>query len=161
MVFSTPVAFFISHYFLLIRRRLLAELIFTGFLTLYLTINYGALYRVVVPPGWLETQAMVVKPSKWDSLVEGKNLLIIGEDPAAYLHAYPATPYLDWDLSRKHLENPGAFENLSAIYRNFSEDTPDVIIDQKGLVPDLFRQMPTIASRYRRQGDSYVLQSNN
>ncbi len=161
MVFAAPVAFFVSHYFLLIRRRFLAELVFTGFVAIYLTINYGALYRVMVPAGWLETQSLILQPSRWDTLVEGRKLLIVGEDPAAYLHAYPATPYLNWNLSREQLEQPDAFDNLSLIYHNLSEDTPEVIIDQKNLVPALFDRMPTIAARYRRQDDTYILKSSN
>lgn len=161
MVFVAPVSFFISHYFLLIRRKLLAELVFIGFFTLTLIINYGALFHIIIPPGIIKTDALVIQPTPWDRLVEGKKILIVGEDPAAYLHAYPATPYLNWDLSKKHLERTNAFDNLSVIYRNLSNDTPEVIIDQKNLVPDLFKQMPTIASKYTRQDNAYFLKTNN
>jgi len=161
MVFTTPVAFFISHYFLLIRRKLLAELVFIGFVAIYLIINNGVLYRFMVPPDLLDIQALVVQPTRWDQLVEGRRILIVGEDPAAYLHAYPATPYLNWNLSRKHLARANAFDNLSMIYNNLSSDTPEVIIDQQNMVPALFKQMPTIASRYIRQDDTYMLKPNN
>ena len=152
MVFVAPVSFFISHYFLLIRRKLLAELIFVGFLSITLTVNYGVLYRFIVPSGMLDLQALIVQPTPWDQLVEGKKILIVGDEPDAYLHAYPATPYLDWNLSRKHLTGSNAFGNLSRVFNNISHDTPDVIIDQMGLVPALFDQMPTIAAQYTRQG---------
>ena len=161
MLFTAPVAFFISHYFLLIRRKLLAELIFIGFFAIYLVINNGVLYRFMVPPGLMDIQALVVQPTRWDQLVEGKKILIVGKDPAAYRHAYPATPYLNWNLSRKHLARANGFDNISMIFNNLSRDTPEVIIDQENLVAELFQQMPTIASQYTRQGDTYILKSNN
>jgi hypothetical protein len=161
MIFTVPLAFFISHYFLLDRRKLLAELVFMGFVAIILTINYGALYRLIVPPDILEVQSLIVQPTKWDQVVEGKKILIVGGDPDAYRHAYPAAPYLNWNLSRKHLARASAFDNLSMIYNNFSQDTPEVIIDQENLVPQLFKQMPTIASQYTRQGDTYILKPNN
>jgi hypothetical protein len=160
-VFVAPVSFFISHYFLLIRRKLLAELVFLGFLVITLTVNYGVLYRFIVPAGMLDIQSLIVQPTPWDQLVEGKKLLIVGEEPDAYLHAYPATPYLDWNLSRKHLTEANAFGNLSRVFNNISQDRPEVIIDQMGLVPALFDQMPTIAAQYTRQGETYILKSSN
>jgi hypothetical protein len=159
MVFVTPVAFFISHYFLLIRRRWLAELVFMFFLGITLTLNYSVLYRFIVPPKVLEVESLVVKPTKWDQTVAGKKLLIIGSDFAAYRHAYPATPYLNWNLSRNHLEKNQAFDNLSVIYQDLMRDTPEVIIDQSNLVPELFSRMPSIASKYTRKEDTYILRN--
>ena len=159
MVFVTPVAFFISHYFLLIRRKWLAELVFMFFLGITLTLNYSVLYRFIVPPKVLEVESLVVKPTKWDQTVAGKKLLILGSDPAAYRHAYPATPYLNWNLSRNHLEKNQAFDNLSVIYQDLMRDTPEVIIDQSDLVPELFSKMPSIASKYTRKEDTYILRN--
>ncbi len=159
MVFVAPVAFFISHYFLLIKRKFLAELVFLGFLAVTLTLNYSVLYRFIVPASVWEIESLVVRPTKWDQTVEGKKILIIGSDPAAYRHAYPATPYLNWYLSKEHLEGNQAFDNLSIIYQDLMRDTPEVIIDQSNLVPELFSKMPSIASKYIRKQDTYILRN--
>ena len=161
MVFVTPVSFFLSHYFLLIKRRLLAELVFTGFAAITLILNYGVLFQFAVPSGLIEVEKLVVQSTEWDQLVMGKKILIVGEEPDAYLHAYPATPYLNWNLSKSHLEQVKAFNHLSMVYDNLEEDPPEVIIDQKELIPKLFEQMPTIASRYQRQGQAYIRKSSN
>jgi hypothetical protein len=89
MIFTVPLAFFISHYFLLVRRKLLAELVFMGFVAIILTINYGALYRLIVPPDILEVQSLIVQPTKWDQVVEGKKILIVGGDPSAAARPAP------------------------------------------------------------------------
>ena len=115
----------------------------------------------MVPPGVVEYESLLVSGTQWDQLVEGKKLLIIGDEPDAYLHAYPATPYLNWNLSRRHLSHINSFNNLSLIYDNFLNDLPDVILDQMQVVPDLFIQMPTISSLYTKQGDAYLLKTSN
>jgi len=161
MIFVAPVAFFLSHYFLLIRRKLIAELVFTAFLAGILIANYGILYRVIIPAELFRTDTLIVQATPWDELVKGKKLLIVGGAPDAYLHAYPVTPYLNWNLSASHLQQTEAFDNLSEIYANLSNDPPDIIIDQQNLIPDLFNHMPTIAALYRRQGEAYLLKSNS
>jgi hypothetical protein len=161
IIFVTPISFFLSHYFLLIRRKLLAELVFIGFVAVSIIVNYGVLYRFIIPAGIFEIESLVVQPTPWDQLVEGKKLLIVGNHPDAYLHAYPVTPYLNWNLSKNHLEQINAFDNLSIIYYNLRKDPPDIIIDQQNLVQGLFEHMPTIASRYQKQGEAYLLKSSN
>lgn len=161
MVFVTPVSFYLGHLFLLIKRKFLSEVFFLIFFGITLITSYGALYKFVVPPGMFEYERLLVASTQWDQLVQGKKLLIIGEKPDAYLNAYPATPYFNWNLSRKHLDQINSFNNLSLIYENFLNDMPDIILDQKQVVPELFRQMPTISSRYTKQGDAYLLKPSN
>ncbi len=161
VVFITPASFYLGHLFLSIKRKLLSEVIFLAFFAITLTTNYGMLYRLVVPPGLFEYERMLVTGTQWDQLVKGKKLLIIGDKLDAYLNAYPTTPYLNWNLSRKHLDHINSYNNLSLIYENFLNDMPDVIIDQKQVIPELFRQMPTIASLYTKQGNTYFLKPNN
>jgi len=161
IVFVTPISFFLGHLFLLIKRKLLAEAFFLAFFAITIVTNYGVLYKFLVPQGMIEYESLLVSGTQWDKLVEGKKLLIIGDEPDAYLHAYPATPYLNWNLSRNHLNHTNSFNNLSLIYDNFLHDLPDVILDQKQVVPDLFIQMPTISSLYTKQGDAYLLKASN
>ena len=123
--------------------------------------NYGVLNGSLVPTGIFEYENLLVNETKWDQLVKGKRILIIGDKPDAYLHAYPATPYFNWNLSKKHLDETNSFNNLSLIFENLNKDLPEVILDQKQVVPELFKQMPTISSKYTRDGDAYVLKVNN
>ena len=109
----------------------------------------------------LEYERLLVTGTQWDHLVQGKKLLIIGDELDAYMNAYPATPYLNWNLSRKHFNHINSFNNLSLIYDNFLNDLPEVILDQKQVIPELFRQMPTIGSLYTKQEDAYLLKPNN
>lgn len=161
MVFVTPVSFYLGHLFLLIKRKFLSELFFLAFFTITLITTYGSLYRFVIPRDMLEYERLLVTGTQWDHLVQGKKLLIIGDELDAYMNAYPATPYLNWNLSRKHFNHINSFNNLSLIYDNFLNDLPEVILDQKQVIPELFRQMPTIGSLYTKQEDAYLLKPNN
>jgi len=160
MVFVAPMSFYIAHLFLLIKRKVLTEAIFLAFFAITLTINYGVLYKFVVPQALVQYEDLLVQPTPWDQIVQGKKLLIMGDEPDAYLHAYPATPYLNWNLSKAHLNHINSFNTMSLIYDNFINDMPEVILDQKQVVPQLFMQMPTISSKYTKQGNAYLLKSS-
>jgi hypothetical protein len=56
--------------------------------------------------------------------------------------------HLNWQFSQKHLENLEYYDNLTETFINFSENLPEVIIDEKGVVEKLFDKMPTIAIQY-------------
>jgi len=159
MVFIPPCAFYLSHFFLLIRRKFLAEIFFLSFFATTLLINFGTLRGLIVPPKWLNFEGLLTKSTPWDDLVAGKRVLIIGNDLNAYAGAQLATPYLNWELSKRHFNQLQHFNNLSLVYENFTSDLPHIIIDQKNIVPELFQQMPTIASRYTKgnREDAYVL----
>ena len=159
VVFAAPVAFFLSHLFLLVKRRFIAELVFLLFFGWTLTTNYGVLYRFILPAGLVNYDNLLVSETKWDTIVKGKKILILGDQPDAYLHAYLATPYLNWGLAENHFNQLRSFNTLSSIYETFDHQMPEVIIDQQNLVPELFQQMPSIGAQYSKQGDAYLLKA--
>lgn len=130
---------------------------FLAFFAWILITNYGVLYEFIVPSGVVDYKQLLVSETEWDPIVKGKKILILGEKPDAYLHAYLATPYFNWDLSEKQFSQLESFDTVSDIYQTFNQQMPEVIIDQQQLVPSLFEQMPTIASRYTKQGNAYLL----
>ena len=159
MVFGIPCAFYLSHFFLLIRRRFLAEVLFLSFFGLTLLINYGSLKNIVVPQQWFNYQDLLTQATPWDQLVKDKHILIIGEDLNAFERAQLATPYFNWHLSQRHLAQLQSFNSLAVVYRNFAQDLPEVIIDQKQIAPELFERMPTIGAKYRKSTveNAYIL----
>ena len=110
MVLVTPVSFFLGHFFLLIKRRILAEVILLLFFGLTLTVNYGALNGSFKASGLFEFDGLLVKETEWDQIVSGKRVLIIGEQPDAYLQLLPRytiprlEPVQKTSLSNKFLQ---------------------------------------------------------
>ncbi|EMR04332.1 hypothetical protein [Cesiribacter andamanensis] len=144
-------AFYISHYLLLIRQHFKAELIFWGFCLLLVALNVLVLTRMVpeLDP-YIDTERLHVQPRPEQELVEGKKILSLGRDLSLYQHARLATPYLEWRLATRQLSELNYYDNLVDAFSYFHLDTPQVLVDDAGIVPQLFERMPTIASRYQQ-----------
>ncbi|MBU2914286.1 MULTISPECIES: hypothetical protein [Reichenbachiella] len=149
-IYLVPVmAFFVAHHLLVIKNWILAE---ATFLLIFVAIILNLLFPL---RGWLFVDQLVgverllVQPSPYAELTEGKDILVIGEGIEHYKGASLATPYLDWQLSQIHLQHLNYFDNSAEVFLNFTSDMPEVIIDEQEVVPELFRMMPTIAAQYR------------
>lgn len=155
LVLFVPVAaFYISHFFLLIRKRFVTEIAFTLFLLTILFGHFASLYQWRPLSRMLSYETLVVHTTPWDELVKGKKILYVGEeDFSIYNNASLATPYLNWELSSLHLDAPDYYDNLMSIYDNFINDTPEIIIDTEGVMQKVFSRMPSIADKYRK-GDT-------
>ena len=150
ILFIPVAAFYISHFFLLIKRRIITEIAFSFFFLSMLFIHFSTLYQWKIVTPYLSYEKLLVKETIWDPVVAGKKVLILGDSLSVYKNASLATPYLNWKLAALHLSEPGYYDNLMSIFNNFSEDTPDIIIDERGVAEALLARMPSIANRYER-----------
>ncbi len=158
MVFAIPASFYLSHGLTLLRSRFIAEIVFTVFAVSVLLINYGSLKGFFQLSKLVDYEQILVNDHAWDNQVEGKHILVIGNNLDAYRKAELSTPYFNWDLSRSRLEALDSYNNLAEVYQQLVEDPPEVIIDQQQIVPKLFENMPTIAVRYEQKSPGlYVL----
>ncbi len=156
VLFVPVVAFFISHFFLLIRKRFITEISFLLFFIGILTIHFSTLFQWNSVAPWLDYEKLVVQETPWDDLVENKRILYLGDNLSVYKNAQLATPYLNWELSSLQLDSPDYYDNLMSIYENFHEDTPEVIIDTKDVMGKIFTRMPTIAKQYTQGNEAGV-----
>lgn len=156
--------FYLTHYFLLIKNKLISEALFVLVVTLLL---FNGLFPY---QGWLHADEIVsfeklfVHEHKYKSLVQGKKVWYIGDDLSIYDEAKLATPYLDWQLSSSHLQQVDYYDILEKVYLNISNDQPEVIIDEKGVIEKLFEKMPIISRNYRHHESFdgvYLLNSIN
>lgn len=150
IIFVPAFAFFICHFFLLIRRHLLAELIFLIFTLLILGVNYGSAFNWENLREDLSFERLIVQDGPYTELVRGKKVLYLGPEKSVYRNSYHSTPFLDWDLSERVLRKPDYYDNVTLVYRHLSKDLPEVIIDPEGLMDAYFQRMPGIAARYHR-----------
>jgi hypothetical protein len=147
-----PLAYFISHYILLIRRRHLAELTTWLFIASVISVLYLSRYeRIKV----VDFAPMFVTPSS--SEIKDKRILLLKEDWGLYKQNRLATGFLEWRLARDIFENPDYFENLALINRQFHSDPPEVIVDPDNLMQGIFYRLPHWQSKYHREGDYYLL----
>jgi len=79
---------------------------------------------------------------------EGKKILVLGEDLAYYKNAELATPYLNFKLSKKDLEDYNNFDKMAEVYSNFNNELPDLIIDEEGVFKNLSRIIRPLGEKY-------------
>lgn len=141
-----------THFFLLIRRRKLAEMNLWIFLIGIITINYLARYNKI---NAVDYSRLVVQTSSLQTDVVGKRILVLENNPGYLMNNRLATPYLNWRLSEQTLRQPGFYETVTEVYQAFKTDPPDVIIDEENLMKPFFDRMPEIRSAYKREGKIY------
>ncbi|MGF1638715.1 MAG: hypothetical protein ACFCUU_16695 [Cyclobacteriaceae bacterium] len=153
IAFIPMAAFFITHYFLLFRRRLWQEIYFTLFALLILMSFYGnrfekfGVHRLTNFDRILVDQQNNPYPE-----IAGHKILVLGNDLNPLLHASLATPYLSWQLSSMQFKRLDYYDNLSNIYLNFQNDPPVYIIDQESVLPEVFERIPSLGEQYQATG---------
>ncbi|MFT6783978.1 MAG: hypothetical protein ACJA1A_003920 [Saprospiraceae bacterium] len=155
LIFIVPgLAFFTTHYLLLLKRWVVTESITLIICSLLILNMLFPLKEWVFVDELASYDNLIAQESPYKEITSGKEILVIGDHIELYRDASLATPYLNWQFSQKHLENLEYYDNLTETFINFSENLPEVIIDEKGVVEKLFDKMPTIALKYS-QHDSF------
>jgi hypothetical protein len=149
-------AFFLSHYFLLLRRKLLLEIQFAVLVAFIIMVNHGTYFDFFPTAEVVEYEQLLVSETPYDEVARGKKVLVLGVEPDVYRVSKPATPYLQWNLAKRQLTSLNYYDNLIEIRRNFLRDMPDIIIDKEALAPQLFNKIPEIGSQYRETGTAGI-----
>lgn len=155
IVFVPVVAFFLTHYLLLIRRRFVAEIIFSLFFTATILINHGSAFKFFFVHQHIDLGNYLV--AKGQQELKGKKVLVLDNDLNAYVNCQPATPFLDWHMVEDLFTNLNYYDNQTIIYEGFSQDMPEIVIDPNKVMPEVLRKMPILAERYTKKGERYYL----
>jgi hypothetical protein len=154
-VFIPVFSYFISHYFLLIRRKWIAEtmfwIFFLGTVGVLLFARYGKIKSIDY------SEMLVTHPMK---LPKGEKILVLGDHKEAYIDHTVGGYFLNWNLSREVFENPDYFENIIIINNSFQNDPPDIIIDEKDLMRPIMNRIPELQKNYKRVESNYIKISN-
>jgi hypothetical protein len=155
IVFIPSFAYFITHYFLLIRRKNLAEVMFAVLLIGIIGISGLSRYNKI---SWLTFDAMLVKQTT--STFQKEKIMVVNNQLGYYQENKLAGYFLEWPLYSTILDEPDYYENVILIGEMFYNDSPDVIIDPEDKMKAFFKRIPTIASKYKREGELYQKISN-
>jgi len=149
-----PLAYFISHYLLLIRRKRIAEFMVWILIVGLLAVNFASRYHRFTT---ISYAGLFPAPSAYQESVQGKRVMVVGNDIGLYAHNRLAGGFWDWPLSRPYFEHPDYYENLIRIHKAFQKDAPEVIVDEQGLMPPIFERLPRIKALYFQEGALYKL----
>jgi hypothetical protein len=151
IVFIPGLAFLLTHFFLLIRRKkfihLNAWLLFLGIITVAYLARFDKIKSI-------DYTRLVVDNGK--PTIREKRILVLDSSLDMYRENFLATPFLNWQLSQRILRNPDYYEHVTQVYHAFKNDPPEVVVDKENLLKDFFNRMPEIKAAYERQGDGYV-----
>jgi hypothetical protein len=154
LIFFVPcVAFFVSHYLLVIRNWISAELNFLLVAVLIILNHLFTANKWLYVDQFVNYDNLIVTESKYDDLVSKKKILVLGPEMNHYKNAQNATPYLDWRLAKIQLLNLNYYDNSAEVLSNLTKDLPEIIIDSKGITPNIFAMMPTIKRNYVQHPD--------
>ena len=150
--FIPPVAYFISHYLLLIRRKWIAEMMLWTFVLGLLAVNGLSRYDRMVR---VEYAALFPVNSPYQDKITGKKIMILGDDLSLFQQNKLAGFFLDWNLSKKYFEQPDYYENIIKINKAIMDDPPDVIIDPGKLMEPIVERIPLLEKKYRKENEMY------
>jgi hypothetical protein len=154
ITFAPPLAYFTSHYLLLIRRKWIGELMLWILIGGLIATSYLARYQKIKS---IDYTALFFKESSYKDQVKGKKVLVLGTDWGLYEENKMASYFYDWSLSKDYFENPDYFENVVLIDQAFSQDAPEIIVDKNNLMERVMLRNPLLKQNYVRKGDLYVL----
>lgn len=149
VMFFPWVSFFLSHFFLSIKNSLKRELSFLVYFLSTVILYFGITYNYFNIHAFINLDSIIVNTESANEIYTDEKILVLGPDINPYFNAKQATPYFNWNLSKAQLENLNYYDNLEAIDKNLRSDMPEYIVDQIGLVPELFKQIPSLGLEYK------------
>lgn len=152
ITFLPPLAYFISHYLLLIRRRRIAEVMVWLFVGGILTVSYAT--RKGLAPK-VDFSGLFARVSTYEDTIRNKRVMVVGDDMGLYRRNSLGGGFLDWPLSRRYFEHPEYYEHVIRMDNAFAEDPPDAIVDEANLMPAVFERLPAVRRNYQKKGVIY------
>jgi hypothetical protein len=150
IMFLPWVAFFLSHFFLSIRNRLKRELTFFIYMFSIIALYLGFTFHLFSLDQLIKFSPALIKIENTSEqpIYANQKILVLGTDIQPYYFGKVSTPYFNWEISKKELENLNYYDNLEQIDRKIRSDMPDYIIDQVGLAPRIFERIPLLGKEF-------------
>ena len=155
-----PMAYFISNFFLLIKKKFLAEVLFFAFTVVVLFINFGSFFKVEKISKYVSTESLSLAKNPYEKLVKGKSVLVLGDKIEYYQGAIMKGPYLDWAIAEKQIANLDYYDNIMSIYNVFEKEKPEFILDQENLFEKFSEKMPYLKNHYDLESNGVYKRKN-
>lgn len=156
IVFIPALALIFTHFFLSIRRRKFLELnswlLILGIIVIGFLVRYNKFSSV-------DYSRLLVHEQP--SSIRNKKVAVLTNDLSWYNTNRVGLPYLNWKLSQDVFLNPDYYENITEVYHNLQEDSPDAIVDPQNLMVPFFNRFPQERSKYSKEGNVYIKRISN
>ncbi len=135
-----PLVFFLTHYFLIIKSKRLASVMFYILVILIITCNLFTWNKIADFDSFV-SENINVKNSQ-ESLVTGKKILVLSNDLNYYKGAKHGSVFFNWEVSKEIFEGDLSFEKIADVYEGLKGDLPELIIDPNELFSKYLDRIP-------------------
>ncbi len=150
LLYMTPLlAYFLSHYFMLIKRRLFK--IFMPGIVVFGLIGFNIYGYVNLLDRLLVPEIVVVE----------ERVLVLDENFGYYLNKEACSPCFSKPLCSLAFDGLDYYEASATIYKMFDHAKPDLIIDEIGIAQRLFFRFPLLEEQYLRRDSKTYVRINN
>lgn len=143
-LFLPPLTFFITYYLFSIQRKWISELLFLSVLGGIGVQLWATRTEIIYPIDY--SKAIITKPSDFN--LKNQKIWVFGENHSYYIDNKPVTPYFDWYITQKRIEELNNYQALLLFYNQIEKDKPQFIIDQNKQLPPLFERIPLLSQKY-------------
>lgn len=152
IILLPSLTYFISYSLLLIRRRWIAESALWFFIVSVVAINYSSLNGGI---GAVDYSGLFAPASPNADAVQGKKVMVLGDDPAIYRTNQLGGYFLNWKLSERVVKETDDYRHVLKLDELFNKYPPEVIIDPDNLFPGVVNRIPSLKNRYRKENGDY------
>jgi hypothetical protein len=146
VVLLPVIAFYVTHFFLLIKRRRFAEINAWIFIGGIIAIGYLAQYQKI---SLIDYGALRVKPIT--SEIKDKSILILDHDFSLYNQNRLGSGLLTFSLVKKVISAPDYYENIMMVNQSFNgSDLPEIIMDPHDYMDPLLIRIPRLKAMYEK-----------
>lgn len=143
---APAVSFMFTYFFLLIRRRKLAEINGWVFVIGIASTGYFARYEFL-PADW---RGLLVPATSRP--ITQKKILLLEDDPGIWINNRLAPPFVNPELSRRIFNRADEYTCVLLVSRLFTKDPPEIIVDPQNQMQGFFNRIPGLKKDYRQTG---------
>jgi hypothetical protein len=146
IIFVPALSFFMTYFFLIIKREWLSEILFLLTWLIIIGLGYYSIHFLQNT----KTQYLADKTLN-NTTTNNKKILIFGDNFLPYYKNTVATPYFNWNLAQEHFSNLNKYNTTIEVYHNFCNELPEVIIDEHNFMPQLTSRIPLLGNLYEQK----------
>ena len=150
IIMIPSLAYFFSHFLVLIRRKWLGELALWSLVGGVLLMNFLSEQGSTA----VDYSRMLVGTPKQQLPVMNKRVMMLGDDISVYRTNQLGGYFLDWRLSERALTGMTYYNDVVQVDEMFRTFPPDIIVDQQGIYSKLVQRIPSLSTKYKKQGEN-------
>lgn len=144
VVFIPGFSYLLTHFFLNFKSTIVGKLAF--YLVLIGLPVAGVMYWQSQTPNF---KNYFVEEAPEFKDIQGKEILVFGDDSHPYLYGKLGGPFLNFHLSKEYLRKEKSLESKTRVYRKINRQKPEIIFDPEGFFEEFMEEFPATKSWYQ------------